>query len=1398
MTPRILLLLFLLIVPVRAEVILQYFGTSWQEIEKRVPELAEAGYTALWLPPPFKAGGGGFSVGFDTLDRFDLGDKDQSGTLPTRYGTKADLERLMKTAHRFGFRVYFDNVMAHTAGPLDPNLPGTLLPGVPGFVPEDLHLGWNGSNWQKFADYPDYQNETEVLLRNPFAWDIAQEGPENESFDNDGLQEYSRFPKWVGTRHPGRTDYYQDTDLTVATNGEGNPVHPFANQETFDDVGLDGSAGTNDTGEGNGIFDFTDSNSNGQHDADEASEPFSDTGVDGSNPNRRTTTWGYGDGIYNMGNPVPEDVNQMLFRALRWFVQEMKPDGFRLDAVKHVPSYFFGQQSGPNKDFSNAGYNGSIQEHFNITRGYSDWNNHRDTVFNQLQARDDALLYGEHLGAPPATNGYLDAGMRVASDGMLNQVANRIGSDLTGLDGPGFGHEFNNPSQSMSYVMSHDNTFLFGGDRPAALPYMILKEGIPIVYTDGYNESNAPDFFPKPSDVNFLGQFSDQSVTGPLSIHSDLARGGQRGRWSDQDFLAFERFDNTEQGPAASSWSDATLLVMMARNYIGGGHGRGDLVTGFPAGAALRNQSPYGGDFAAIVQPDGKIRDSGGNVILVPSGGYFAFGWRRPDLPAVWNDGPEGERQPIEIYQGGNRAPTITVTRRDGRDGDPDFNPKGLSGQTLGDFSYEVQIPRVTGSSPLTFIARSDGSADNIFMKLNGGVDLNSQMGFGPMEGAKRDFPPGLNNDLRDDQGDGDAGNDSIRQAATDTYLGYEQMRFVGRWNERFAATDISRNVAGSLGAETWTVTLGAAGVTRNDGNGPNSGHETASWLYHEPAADNQLGSGDLQFTPAPENAGGQPITIWVKVGYEGEIDRAHLYYTIDGSAPEGSGGLGKGQTEVIEITDAAAGSIDGESMQTRWWSAEIPALPTGTVLTYKIGGHRNAVGPRFPFSENDHTDSERMETVFEVAGFDPTTVSYHPHNDYGEMATGLDEGYHILRTRPFVGRNDGASIFRTHAQTFYYDSRRPTGDIAFPNENDQIGGSSYEVVVLTDASVSEVRFNISDDDSGNDGPGNGPENDTWAPAELQGATAFLRDSGSAKEWRFEYLAIPGAGDADIRVRLMEDSSSQDMTLSDEEGWFTTLTRTVVTGVGRTWSITEPNNNDIVDAGTKLRIAVAKDLVGALSDVEFLSEVRVLIASTTSGSSRGAVIQPLSSYTLIRDINATEHAVEFTFENLYTGDPDFLHHVRVLHSRSGQILTDIVRVRMEPGALADSDGDGLPDLWESENGLQPSNPFGGHGADGDYDFDGLTNEEEYIFGLSPILPDAELAPRISLVPDGVDWDVNFPGIPGRLHTLYWSENLTDWSPLVSDLETAEDIFFSIGDEDGASRRFYRAEYRMKF
>src|SRR5438067_13483055 len=96
----------------RPEAMVQYFNTDWSEITQKMPELAEAGYDSIWIPPPTK-GSGGLSVGYDLWDRFDLGSKDQRGSVRTRYGTEAELLRMIETAHRFGIRVYLDTIVNH-------------------------------------------------------------------------------------------------------------------------------------------------------------------------------------------------------------------------------------------------------------------------------------------------------------------------------------------------------------------------------------------------------------------------------------------------------------------------------------------------------------------------------------------------------------------------------------------------------------------------------------------------------------------------------------------------------------------------------------------------------------------------------------------------------------------------------------------------------------------------------------------------------------------------------------------------------------------------------------------------------------------------------------------------------------------------------------------------------------------------------------------------------------------------------------------------------------------------------------------------------------------------------------------------------------------------------------
>ena len=104
-------------------VLMQYF--EWylpsqpflfQKIQEDAKHLHDIGITALWLPPAYKGMAGNNDVGYGVYDLYDLGEFDQKGSIPTKYGTKEDYLKAIQTLHQYHIQVYGDIVFDHKMG----------------------------------------------------------------------------------------------------------------------------------------------------------------------------------------------------------------------------------------------------------------------------------------------------------------------------------------------------------------------------------------------------------------------------------------------------------------------------------------------------------------------------------------------------------------------------------------------------------------------------------------------------------------------------------------------------------------------------------------------------------------------------------------------------------------------------------------------------------------------------------------------------------------------------------------------------------------------------------------------------------------------------------------------------------------------------------------------------------------------------------------------------------------------------------------------------------------------------------------------------------------------------------------------------------------------------------
>ena len=427
----------------RSGAILQWFATDYKTIMARLPEVVEAGYSAIYLPSPVKGGVGGFSAGYDPVDRFDLGDRLQKNTVRTNFGTTQELQELIRVAKRFGLEVYCDLVINHNA-----NRANHPINQYPDMIPEDFHIKSSADTSNTEINFNNESAFTFGMLNHDLVGltDIAPEDGNNTQTGAFTLPAYASNNVW------------------------GKPS--FVRQPTVPQ-------------------------------------------------------------LYPSNTPVAEDVREFLERWVKWLSGSIGFDGYRIDAVKHMPPGYFGWA--PDQAAS---------------QGFSKGN-----LFpNVLSAYSNTYLFGEIYSSNSyELREYAKTGTNLLDFPMFFNLKNVMSSngfgDLSAALASGYGSDPAtglfyqqgglSPDLGVTFAQSHDD----GPPTSSNLSYAFIlgRPGRAKVYYDGNNiQPGNWSNFPKPGRFDALGNGGD-TVTKLVNANSRFGRGYTVNRYTTSNCYVFER-----------------------------------------------------------------------------------------------------------------------------------------------------------------------------------------------------------------------------------------------------------------------------------------------------------------------------------------------------------------------------------------------------------------------------------------------------------------------------------------------------------------------------------------------------------------------------------------------------------------------------------------------------------------------------------------------------------------------------------------------------------------------------------------------------------------------------------------------------------------------------------------
>src|SRR5580693_9065843 len=94
----------------------------WDHLAAQANALRLSGFTAVWLPPVLKTASGAKpgADGYGVFDDYDIGSRQQKGSLPTRFGSREQLQRCVAILRANGLDVYLDMVEHQRVGDVTP------------------------------------------------------------------------------------------------------------------------------------------------------------------------------------------------------------------------------------------------------------------------------------------------------------------------------------------------------------------------------------------------------------------------------------------------------------------------------------------------------------------------------------------------------------------------------------------------------------------------------------------------------------------------------------------------------------------------------------------------------------------------------------------------------------------------------------------------------------------------------------------------------------------------------------------------------------------------------------------------------------------------------------------------------------------------------------------------------------------------------------------------------------------------------------------------------------------------------------------------------------------------------------------------------------------------------